>query len=210
MSYFAQKADDHTITLEHAYLFASGIVLSTAITCLSFHPYMLFTTRTAVRVRVALSGMIYQKTLRLIKSSTEDGDNGKIINLLTNDLAKFDSAFIVMHEAWKGPLQSVMYLAIIYHEVGWSGVFGVVFLLSFIPLQGKFLAFKISKTSFNELVCFNFKAWIGKRSGDFQMKSIKRTDIRVRVMNEILLGIQVIKMYAWEESFAKMVNHIRK
>lgn len=42
------------------------------------------------------------------------------------------------------------------------------------------------------------------------MKSIKRTDTRVKVMNEILLGIQVIKMYAWEKSFAKMVNAIRK
>ncbi|XP_055303229.1 ATP-binding cassette sub-family C member 4-like [Sitodiplosis mosellana] len=29
-------------------------------------------------------------------------------------------------------------------------------------------------------------------------------------MNEILLGIQVIKMYAWEKSFAEMVDQIRK
>lgn len=42
------------------------------------------------------------------------------------------------------------------------------------------------------------------------MKTIERTDIRVKIMNEILLGIQVIKMYAWEKSFAKMVDQVRK
>lgn len=29
-------------------------------------------------------------------------------------------------------------------------------------------------------------------------------------MNDILIGIQVIKMYAWEKSFAKIVDQIRK
>lgn len=144
MSYFAQAADDHTITIKHAYFFASGIVLSTAITCLSFHPFALYTTRTAIRVRVALSGLIYQKSLCLMKSSTEDGDSGKIVNLLTNDLAKFDYAFFLIHEIWKGPLQSLLYLMIIYTEVGWSGVIGLVFLMSFIPLQGKSPAFEVN------------------------------------------------------------------
>lgn len=55
-----------------------------------------------------------------------------------------------------------------------------------------------------------FAAWIGKKSGQLRVKNTKRTDIRVKIMNEILLGIQVIKMYAWEKSFAKMVDKIRK
>lgn len=73
-------------------------------------------------------------------------------------------------------------------QIGWSGVIGVVFMLAFIPLQ----------------------AWIGKRSGALRLKCTKRTDFRVKIMNEILYGIQVIKMYAWEKSFAKMVDQIRK
>lgn len=42
------------------------------------------------------------------------------------------------------------------------------------------------------------------------MKNITRTDYRVRIMDEILYGMQVIKMYAWEKSFAKIIGHIRK
>lgn len=55
-----------------------------------------------------------------------------------------------------------------------------------------------------------FSAWIGKRTAQLRMKNTKRTDVRVNIMDEIILGIQVIKMYAWENSFAKLVAQIRK
>lgn len=38
----------------------------------------------------------------------------------------------------------------------------------------------------------------------------KITDQRVGVMNEIIRGIQVIKMYAWEKPFARIVAEIRQ
>lgn len=212
MNYFAQPVDGPPMPVEHAYLYASGIVVS-AVICLAYHPMMLFTMRRAVRLRVALSGLIYEKSLRLMKSSMEDGDNGKIINLLTNDLAKFEFVFALMHEMWKGPFQSIVYSIIIYLEVGWAGVIGVGFMLSFIPLQGvKYFDFKLKIFVCCDLLFLHifFLAWVGKRAGEFQMRIIKRTDIRIKIMSEILSGIQVIKMYAWEKSFAQMVDQIRK
>ena len=35
-------------------------------------------------------------------------------------------------------------------------------------------------------------------------------DHRIRVMNEVLNGIKVIKLYAWEDHFQKDVGNIRK
>lgn len=55
-----------------------------------------------------------------------------------------------------------------------------------------------------------YTACIGMKSGKLRMKNTKRTDVRVKIMNEILLGINVIKMYAWEKSFAQLVDKIRK
>ena len=43
-----------------------------------------------------------------------------------------------------------------------------------------------------------------------RLKAASITDSRVKVMNEVITGIRVIKMYAWEHAFKKMVDEIRK
>ena len=43
-----------------------------------------------------------------------------------------------------------------------------------------------------------------------RLKSARVTDKRVRVMNEIISGMRLIKMYAWEWAFHEYVKNIRK
>lgn len=85
-------------------------------------------------------------------------------------------------------MEAVLLGYFIYCQIGFSGLLGMAFLMSFIPLQ----------------------AWVGKKTATYRMKAAKRTDVRVRFMNEIIQGIQVIKMYTWESSFAKMIENIRR
>ena len=136
MSYFAQN-DGANVTLNDAYWYATGIVLSTAFMTATFYPFILCIYKTSCKVRVACGGLIYQKSLRLLKSSAEEGQSGKIINLLSSDLAKFDIGLAFLHVIWKGPLQTIVFFIVIYNEIGIASVAGMAFLISFIPLQGK-------------------------------------------------------------------------
>ena len=45
---------------------------------------------------------------------------------------------------------------------------------------------------------------------NYRLRAALITDSRVKVMNEVITGIRVIKMYAWEYAFKKMVDDIRK
>lgn len=44
----------------------------------------------------------------------------------------------------------------------------------------------------------------------FQVKQMKLKDSRIKLMSEILNGIKVLKLYAWEPSFLKQVEGIRQ
>lgn len=64
---------------------------------------------------------------------------------------------------------------------------GIVFLILIIPIQ----------------------AYLGKMISVLRLKTALITDERIRLMDEIIQGIQVIKMYAWEKPFGKMIETVR-
>lgn len=46
--------------------------------------------------------------------------------------------------------------------------------------------------------------------GKMRRKVLKYSDLRVKMMNEILSGIRIIKFYAWEKPFKKEVGMLRE
>lgn len=51
--------------------------------------------------------------------------------------------------------------------------------------------------------------FIANKAKNLQIKQMKNKDERVKLMNEILNGIKVLKLYAWEPSFEQQVLKIR-
>ncbi|XP_055908743.1 probable multidrug resistance-associated protein lethal(2)03659 [Eupeodes corollae] len=183
--YSVQESPDTIVT---AYLYALGIIVCSALNVLFQHPYMLGTMHVGMKMRVAMCSMIYRKALRLSQNALGDTTAGQVVNLISNDVGRLDLATIFVHYLWLGPLQTIVITYLMYLQIGFSSVFGVAFMLLFLPLQ----------------------AYLGKKTSVLRLRTALRTDERVRLMNEIIQGIQVIKMYAWEIPFGKMVAQARK
>ena len=60
------------------------------------------------------------------------------------------------------------------------------------------------------LLFIPFQALMGKLFQIVRTKTAPLTDARIRIMNEIITGMKVIKMYAWEKPFADLVADKRK
>ncbi|XP_037711587.1 probable multidrug resistance-associated protein lethal(2)03659 [Drosophila subpulchrella] len=178
-----------------AYAYAAGVILCNALCVAILHPYMFalthlgkFITVMCLKIRVGLTTMIYRKSLRLSTTALAKLTAGHIVNLISNDLGRVDSIVHFTHVLWLGPLQALLVTYLMYQEIGIAAVFGMSFMLMFIPLQ----------------------MYLGHKISVLRLETALRTDKRMRMMTEIISGIQVIKMYAWELPFERLVSYARR
>lgn len=114
---------------------------------------------------------------------------GYLVNLLSNDVNRLDQGFAFAHFVWILPFQSMLITYLIWQQAGPAALVGVIgLLLKTVPVQ----------TGLSRMLSI------------LRMRVALRTDQRVGIMNEIIVGIQVIKMYAWEKPFEKVVSEARR
>ncbi|XP_060872043.1 LOW QUALITY PROTEIN: ATP-binding cassette sub-family C member 4-like [Metopolophium dirhodum] len=174
--------------IRYAYICASGLLISLFITTVIYYSTEQEFLNQAMKTRVACSSLIYRKALFLSTKALDETTVGQMINLISNDVNQFDLALPKLHYLWIGPLQTIVVTYLLWQEIGVSSLIGIATFFFFIPLQG----------------------WMGKKNGLYHLKTAKKTDERICLMNEIILGIQVIKMYTWEKPFSKLIEYLRK
>ncbi|CAH1105116.1 unnamed protein product [Psylliodes chrysocephalus] len=170
------------------YITGAGLVLVSGCVIFTFHHANFGLSAIGMRIRIASSSLMYRKITRLNQKSLGETAAGQIINLLSNDVNRFDLAITPLHSLWVMPFQVAYLSYIIWNQVGISSLAGIISMaLVALPLQG----------------------YLAKVLGQFRLKVSKKTDTRVKLMTEIISGIQVIKMYAWEKPFEQMVKLAR-
>ncbi|KAL1513309.1 hypothetical protein ABEB36_002731 [Hypothenemus hampei] len=176
-----------TISNNQAYIYAGALTCTTFVETVIIHHAVFHILHLGMRLKAAAIAMMYRKAMRLSKLALADTTIGKMINLISNDVSRFNSC-VFLNDLWLAPILLVVYTYLLYIYAGWTGMVGLLLLLCSIPLQG----------------------WMGKKTSEYRLKTALKTDERIRIMNEIINGMQVIKMYTWERPFTKLVEAIRK
>ncbi|XP_050461230.1 ATP-binding cassette sub-family C member 4-like isoform X2 [Cataglyphis hispanica] len=190
VSYFIEKRTSQTdkIGKNETMIYIACLVLCTFSSSLMSTHFILIAQQIGMRQRVACSSLVYRKILRLSQTSLSQTGAGQIVNLLSNDVNRFDTVSIYLNFIWIMPFQVTIMGYIMWQKIGGSIFVGIGLLLIIcLPIQGTF-----------SLLSRNIRAMIAPL-----------TDRRVQLMNELIAGIQVIKMYAWEKPFSKIVSITR-
>ncbi|XP_063068367.1 multidrug resistance-associated protein 4 isoform X2 [Engraulis encrasicolus] len=187
IEFFERVGTAEAMALSEAYGYAAGLSLCTLGLAILHHLYFYHVQRAGMKIRVAMCHMIYKKALCLSSSAMGQTTTGQIVNLLSNDVNKFDQVTIFLHFLWVGPLQAAAVIGLLWQEIGPSCLAGMAVLVFLMPLQTVF----------------------GRLFSKFRSKTATLTDSRIRIMNEVVSGIRIIKMYAWEKPFSALVNDVR-
>ncbi|CAH0557993.1 unnamed protein product [Brassicogethes aeneus] len=185
---FTSYAPKDSGVIRDMYLYGSGVVGFSVVLIFMLHHSNYGQTRIGMRIRVGVSSLVYRKLMKLNKSALKNTAAGQVVNLLSNDVNRFDLVVLQMHFLWIMPFQIGLVTFFMWQEVGISTLAGVVSMALFtIPGQG----------------------YLGKVTSNLRRKIASKTDRRVVLMNEVISGIQVIKMYAWEKPFEKLIHWAR-
>ncbi|KAM4569453.1 ATP-binding cassette sub-family C member 9 isoform 1-T2 [Odontesthes bonariensis] len=147
------------------------------------------TIETGINLRGALLAMIYNKILRLSTSNMSMGEMtlGQINNLVaieTNQLMWF---LFLCPNLWAMPVQIVMGVILLYYLLGWSALVGASVIVLLAPVQ----------------------YLIATKLADTQKSTLEHSTDRLKKTSEILKGIKLLKLYAWENIFCDSVEETR-
>ncbi|XP_078230310.1 ATP-binding cassette sub-family C member 3 isoform X3 [Callithrix jacchus] len=143
---------------------------------------------TGLKFRTGIIGVIYRKALVITNSVKRASTLGEIVNLMSVDAQRFMDLVPFLNLLWSAPLQIILAMYFLWQNLGPSVLAGVALMVLLIPLNGA--------------VAVKMRA--------FQVEQMKLKDSRIKLMSEILNGIKVLKLYAWEPSFLQQVEGIRQ
>lgn len=81
------------------------------------------------------------QALRLSQTALGDTAPGKVVNLLSNDVNRFDIVSMFLHAMWTAPLMALIVGYLLWVEIRWAGMVGIAIVFIVVPIQSKFFCF---------------------------------------------------------------------
>jgi multidrug resistance-associated protein (MRP) len=170
------------------FLYAAVMFFAAILQSLILHQYFHRCMVLGMRLRAAVIHAVYRKALRLSSLARKSSTTGEIVNLMAIDAQRFMDLVAYLHTLWSAPFQIALSIIFLYQTMGPSVFAGLAVMVLLLPA--------------NAVIAFI--------SRKFQIRQMRFKDSRIKMMNEILNGIKVIKLYAWENHFIEAVFGIRR
>ena len=146
--------------------------------------------RWGLQTRALLVAATFRRAMLLSVEARVDAgaETGRLVNLMASDSQRLLEFLTMLHRIWTAPFVLVGGIVYIYSYIG-SAVFAAVALMAcFAPVAAK----------------------LGLRQRALQREILTHTDERVARTNDVLNGIRVAKIYAWEDSLRQQLETVRK
>uniref|UniRef100_A0AAY4D7X9 ATP-binding cassette, sub-family C (CFTR/MRP), member 8 n=1 Tax=Denticeps clupeoides TaxID=299321 RepID=A0AAY4D7X9_9TELE len=144
---------------------------------------------TGIKLRGAIQAKIYNKIMRLSTSNMSMGDMtvAQICNLVAIDSNQLMWFFFLCPNLFAMPVQVIIGVMLLYYLLGPSALLGATVIMFLAPVQ-YFVATKLSQA---------------------QKSTLEYSSERLKKTSELLRGIKLLKLYAWEHIFRDSIEQTR-
>jgi len=171
----------------HIYKWTALLFLSTVAGIYTCHFGFFQGTRYCSQLKPALIGLLYKKIMRLSNYAINQVSVGQLVNIAANDLNFLEFLIFFIYDLVQAPFILIASLAILWSFVGAACLPGVIFLFLVWPLQ----------------------AFLSRLGGKHLEEKNAITDERVKLTNEMIEGIRLLKMYGWDIEYSNAIMKVR-
>ncbi|KAK3266351.1 hypothetical protein CYMTET_25021 [Cymbomonas tetramitiformis] len=128
--------DDSSRSAERAWILAAFLGANGLFLTVNHHQFFFTGMQFGYRVRTQMMAAIHSKVLRLNSKAISTITTGQMVNLVSNDVRKFDDALNFWVFLFDGPLELFLVVALLWTEIGFlATLLSTGTMLSLIPLQ---------------------------------------------------------------------------
>ncbi|OTF83070.1 hypothetical protein BLA29_002531, partial [Euroglyphus maynei] len=171
----------------HGFFYASLMFISPALESIMSNQYEYWISIVVLRARISIISLIYKKSLRMSNLSRTQYSSGEVTNIMSVDSERITDFLVVVNMLWSAPFQIAIAFYMLWQQVQVASMAGLSFMIILIPFNG----------------------FVMKKIQSYQKQVMRQKDKRTKLMNEILSGMKVLKLYAWETSFRMMITKLR-
>ncbi|XP_041474562.1 multidrug resistance-associated protein 1-like isoform X1 [Lytechinus variegatus] len=179
--------EDASIWQWRGFFYAGSMLMMSMFNSCVLHQYFHRCFIVGMHLRSSIIGVVYRKSLQLSSAARKGATVGEIVNLMSVDAQRFMDLCTYLNMLWSAPFQISVALYFLWQTLGPSVLAGLGVMILIIPIN----------------------AFVAMQARKLQVKQMQYKDARIKLMSEVLSGIKVLKLYAWEESFQAKILAIR-
>eukprot|EP00854_Cymbomonas_tetramitiformis_P002584 gene2584-3337_t len=170
------------------YIYAASLGLAPFFGAIVFQNSLQKAYLLGMAIRGLAAALIYEKTFLLSNAARGEKSIGEIQNLMSNDAKSLGDTMMILPNLVSGPTMVILVIVLLVMLLGPSALMGLAILLCSFPITG--VAFK--------------------HIGAARVQQSIEMDSRLKYLSEMIMGVRVLKYYAWERFFCGEVSDIRK
>ncbi|THV08675.1 P-loop containing nucleoside triphosphate hydrolase protein [Dendrothele bispora CBS 962.96] len=166
---------------------AIGLFCIVVVASLSQHQFFWRSMTTGVLTRAALTNSIYKRSVMLTGKSRVQLSNAELINHISTDVSRIDTASQWFHAGWAAPIQVLVCLIILLVQLGAPALAGFATFIIVVPIQERVMAQRL-----------RIRKETNKHTGD-----------RAKLISEVLGAMRIVKYFSYEDPFSKRIFDAR-
>lgn len=122
------------MSYKEALSYATAMVALNALSMFAINQYFIGCLHLGMKIRVSICSLVYRKSLKLSQMALRET---AVVNLLSNDVNRFDSISILVHHMWSAPLMTIIIGYFLWLEARWAGMIGIAVVFLIVSIQCK-------------------------------------------------------------------------